>query len=96
MDIAFEVVEQAIDGGEDIGFLIATDMPMITFASLVVVPDALLALRTVEKAVLEAVDARWHRLGKLPYDDLDDSPVVAYFLGVREQRGLHVLHSSNT
>src|SRR3954454_24311892 len=71
-------------------------MPMITLASFVVVPNPLFAGGTVEQAVLEAMNARRYGLRYLPDDHLDDGPVVANFFGSRKQRGLHLLHDSNT
>src|SRR3954454_268565 len=71
-------------------------MPMITLASFVVVPNPLFAGGTVEQAVLEAMNARRYGLRNFPDDHLDDGPVVANFFGSRKQRGLHLLHDSNT
>jgi hypothetical protein len=66
LDTTFEVIEQAVYGGEDVGSLLTSDMPMITLPSFVVVPNPLFAGGTVEQAVLEAMNAWLYGLRNLP------------------------------
>jgi hypothetical protein len=69
---------------------------VVSLAALVVVSDIPLSREAVEETVLEVMDARRNGLGEFPDNDLDNGSVVSYFLGFGEQRGLHILHDSNT
>jgi len=72
LDITVKVVKQLVQRLEDIGKLLAVDMAVITFATLVVVAHAILTRLAVEEPVLEAVLAGWKWLRKTPDDDLYD------------------------
>jgi hypothetical protein len=55
LDVGLEVREQLFDRGERVVFLLVSDVPMVAFASLVVVANPTHTCGTEEQAVLVSV-----------------------------------------
>jgi len=61
LDVRSEVFEQLLDRSEDVPSFLASEVPMIAFAALIVVTHTALARRAVVQPILETVRARWQR-----------------------------------
>ena len=76
-----EVVQQFRYGYKSIGFFGVVDVPVVTFAALVVITYPALATCAEVKPVLVRMHARCQWLRKAPDDDFYNRTVIAHFLG---------------
>jgi hypothetical protein len=94
--VSVEIGHQPIWSREPVGRLFCAEVPMIAFASLIVVPYDTLAVNHISQAVLERVRRRWHRLWNPPNHDFGKCIHSKHNTPADQRDGLHVGDANNT
>jgi hypothetical protein len=87
LHVAPEVVQQLLKRGQNVVFFSLPNVPVVTFAALVVVAHSSRAASTKVESVLVTVRAWQQWLRQFPNNDFDNRAIVANFLGPNEEDG---------
>jgi hypothetical protein len=91
-NVGLKIRQQLLQGYKGIGRFFAVQMPMVAFASLVVISHVANSLCTEIKAVLVPVRTRLQWFGDLPDHDFYNGAIVAYLFGFGKESCWHYLY----